>query len=184
MHALRLRLPHSFARRHAVCATLLCLAAALVAQTEKWETYNYPADGFRASFPAEPTLQQNRKQAAAGTILMDSYCAQASAASLCATVIDQGPEATGLTPEALLNRAKLSVLAVPKSHELHEQEIDLDGHKGVEIETESETFHTLIRIYLVDHTLYQTIVVSPIGTPYAGAHRFLDSFKLIARVRK
>ena len=70
-------------------------------------------------------LQQNRKQAAAGTILMDSYCAQASAASLCATVIDQGPEATGLTPEALLNRAKLSVLAVPKSHELHEQEIDL-----------------------------------------------------------
>ncbi len=184
MHAIRLRLPHSLLRRHAVCATLLCLAAALSAQTEKWETYKYPADGFRASFPAEPTLERNRKESKSGAILMDSYCAQVSAASLCVAVIDQGPEATGLTPQALLDRTKVGVLAVPKTRELHEHEIDLDGYKGVEIETENEKAHTLTRIYLVDNTLYQTMAVFPIETPFAGASRFLDSFKLIERVRK
>jgi hypothetical protein len=31
-------------------------------------------------------------------------------------------------------------------------------------------------------TLYQTLTASPLGQPYPGATRFLDSFQLIARV--
>jgi hypothetical protein len=34
----------------------------------------------------------------------------------------------------------------------------------------------------VGTTLYQTILAYPIGKPYEGTTRFLDSFQLIARV--
>ena len=183
MHTMRLRLLRNSPRRFAVCAALLCLAAALNAQTEKWKTYKYPAYGFRASFPTEPKLEQNRKEAKSGFILMNSYCAQISTTYLCAAVIDQGPEATGLTPEILLVRAKLGVIFAPKTRKLSELAIDLDGHKGVEIETENDTVHVITRIYLVDRTLYQTMVSLPVQSQCPCTRRFLDSFKLISRAR-
>jgi hypothetical protein len=36
---------------------------------------------------------------------------------------------------------------------------------------------------MVGDTLYQTLVVSPLGSNYAETARFLDSFQLIPRVR-
>lgn len=184
MQATRLRLHLNSLRRYAVCAALLCFAAALSAQSEKWTAYKYPEDGFRVSFPSEPKLDQNRKEAALGSILMNEYCAQSSTANLCASVIDHAPEATGLALNALTERIKLGILSAPKTRKINEQEIDLDGHKGVELETENDTDHAILRIYQVDNTLYQAIVTYPVGTPFAGAKRFLDSFKLITRVRK
>jgi hypothetical protein len=41
----------SFARRLAVCVTLLSFAAALGAQTPAWKTYSYSEDGFSAAYP-------------------------------------------------------------------------------------------------------------------------------------
>jgi hypothetical protein len=181
MHDLGLRLQRSLPCRYAACAILLCLAAALNAQTAKWEFYQYPADGFRAFFPSEPKVEQNKKNAAAGLILMNSYCSRVSETQLCVAVIKEGPTPTGLTPEAMLGRVKVGVLLAPKSREIHEAEVMLDGHKGIEIETEDETSHLYTRIYLVDKTVYQTVVTYPISTPFAEAKRFLDSFKLIAR---
>lgn len=183
MHPNRLRPHQSLLNRFAVCAALLCLAGALNAQSENWKTYKYPADGFRASFPSEPKLEQSKKEAKLGSILMNSYCAQVLDTYLCVAMIDQGPEATGLSPEVLLERTKLGVLAAPKTRKLNQQEIDLDGHKGVEIETENDTVHTFTRIYLVDRVLYQTIVTFPVAGQYPNTNRFLDSFKLIARAR-
>jgi len=183
MHIARLTMYRISPRRNAVCVALLCLATALNAQAGKWKTYKYPADGFRASFPSEPKLERNQKEAKSGAILMNSYCAQVSTTYLCAAVIDQGPEATGLTPETLLNRTKLGVLAAPKARKLSQREIDLDGHKGVEIETASDTVHVFTRIYLVDQTIYQTLVTFPVDGSYTDTNRFLDSFKWIARTR-
>ncbi len=42
--------------------------------------------------------------------------------------------------------------------------------------------HFYARIYLVGTTLYQTLIASPLGGPYAGTTTFLDSFQLIPRV--
>jgi hypothetical protein len=176
-----LRLQRRLPCRYSVWVILLCLAATLNAQTAKWEAYKFPADGFRASFPFEPKLEQNKKNAATGLILMNSYCTQASEAQLCVAVIHEGPVPTGLTPETMLARIKVGVLVAPKTHEIREAEIYLDGHKGVEIETQNETNHLFTRIYLVDKTIYQTVCIYPISTPFADAKRFLDSFKLIAR---
>lgn len=185
MHAIPLRMPWSLTRRLSACAALLCLATALNAQTEKekWTTYKYPADGFRVSFPAEPKVEQNKKEAKSGTIVMNSYCAQVSETYLCVAVIDQAPEATGLSPDVLFERTRLGVISAPRTHKLNEADIDLDGHKGVELETENDKFHIFTRIYLVDRTLFQTMVTVPLAGRYPGTERFLDSFKVIARVR-
>jgi hypothetical protein len=43
--------------------------------------------------------------------------------------------------------------------------------------------HFSARIYLVGTTLYQALTAAPLGKPYAGVPRFLDSFQLIARVQ-
>jgi len=181
MHEPGLRLQRRLFCRYFVYAILLCLAGALNAQTAKWEAYKYPADGFRATFPSEPKVEQNTKEASAGSILMNSYCSRVSGAQLCVAVINQGSTPTGLTPQAMLSRVKVGVLIAPKTREIHEEEINLDGHKGIEIETEDEINHLYTRIYLVDKTVYQTVVTFPISTPFADAKRFLDSFKLIAR---
>jgi hypothetical protein len=37
---------------------------------------------------------------------------------------------------------------------------------------------------MVGSTLYQTLVVAPLGKPYANTTRFLDSFQLIPRTAK
>ncbi len=179
MHGIHLSSP----RRFTVCVLLLCFAAAFNARAEKWEAYKYPADGFRASFPSEPKVERNLKEAATGSLQMNSYCVHISNADLCVAVIDQGPQPTGLKPEEMLGRTKLGVLAAPKTREIHEEQIDLNGRKGIEMETENDAVHVLTRIYLIDQTIYQTMVAFPIGSPFAGAKRFLDSFRLIERVR-
>jgi len=169
--------------RLVVFAALLCFASALSAQSEKWKTYKYPEDGLRVSFPVEPKVERSRKEAKSGAILMTSYCAQVGENFLCAAVIDQGAEATGLSPEALLGRTKLGVFSGPKTQKLGETDISLDGYKGVELETVNDTAHIFTRIYMVDKTIYQTMVTLPLGIHYPGTGRFLDSFHLIPRAR-
>ena len=53
---------------------------------------------------------------------------------------------------------------------------------AVEFEAENDSMHFSARIYLVGSTLYQTLIASPLGTPYVSSTRFLDSFQLIPRV--
>jgi len=185
MHSISLNLYRTSTTRLAVCAAILSIATALNAQAEKeqWKPYKYPADGFRITFPSEPKVEQNKKESKTGAILMNSYCAHLSETYLCVAVIDQGPEATGFTPDALFERTRLAVISAPRTHKLNEADIELDGHKGVEVETENDTVHIFTRIYLVDRTLYQTMVTVPLAGRYPGTERFLNSFKLMARVR-
>jgi hypothetical protein len=171
-------------RRYAATAVLVCFAVALFAQTPKWKSYSYPADGFRASFPTAPQLESKSQPAGAGPIELHSYCAQLSTGNLCVAVIVHGAQATGLDPDSLLERVKQGVLAGDKTKKLSETPIALDERKGVALETENETIHTSTRIYLVGDTVYQTLVTSPVAGKYADTARFLDSFRLIPRVPK
>jgi hypothetical protein len=160
---------NSLIRQVSLSFALLAIAAALGAQTPpapapqalNWKVFSYPALGFRASFPSEPKLEEKKQDAPLGTILFTSYCAQVADTYLCAAVIDQGPEATGLTPEVLLERMKMGLELIPKTNTLNEKKIDLDGHAGVEVETASDTVHITTRIYLVDNTLSRFVPADP-----------------------
>jgi hypothetical protein len=156
-------------------------SAAPAAPVLNWKTYSYPAAGFSASYPNEPKLDEKKQDAPMGTILFTSHCTQAANADLCAAVIDQGPEATGLTPEVLLGRLKMGLELVAKTKTLVDKEIDLDGNKGVEVETVNDTLHIITRIYWINNTLYQTMVTVPATETFSGSARFLDSFRLIPR---
>jgi len=158
-------------------------AATPAPPTLNWKTYSYPAAGFSISFPAEPARDEKTQGAALGTILFTSYCAHIADADLCAAVIDQGPEATGLTPEALLERMKMGLELVAHTKTLNERKINLDGHQGEEVETVSDKVHVITRVYLVDNTLYQTMVSVPVIEKFPATARFLDSFRLIHRTK-
>ncbi|MFZ1087374.1 MAG: hypothetical protein WAN35_20615 [Terracidiphilus sp.] len=170
-------------------AALLAMSAVLGAQTTaspaaqavNWKTYSYPALGLRVAFPAEPKLDEEKQGSALGNIVFTSYCAQVGNAYLCAAVIDQGPEATGLTPEALMDRMMMGIEFVANTKTLNEKKIELDGHGGEEVETISDKVRITTRVYLVDNTLYQTMVTVPVTEKYADTARFLDSFRLIRR---
>jgi hypothetical protein len=156
-------------------------AATPAPPTPNWKKYSFPEAGFNVSFPAEPKLDEKKQGAALGNILFTSYCAQIANADLCAAVIDQGPEATGLTPEALLERMKIGLELVAHTITLNEKKVDLDGRQGVEVETASDKVHITTRIYLLDNTLYQAMVTVPVTEKFPDTAHFLDSFRLIHR---
>jgi len=183
----------SLPRRVAVGAALLyfaCLAAGLGAQTPaaptvqtpEWKSYSYPADGFRATFPFEPAMQKKNVPTDAGTFELRAYLAEDGSAALFVGVCDYGAAVQGRDPDSVLNGAQNGAIANVSGHLVSGNKITLGIYHGVAFEAENDSMHFSARIYLVGTTLYQTLIASPLGQPYAGVTRFLDSFQLIARV--
>jgi hypothetical protein len=154
------------------------------ALTPAWKSYSYPADGFSASFPSEPELQKRDVPTDAGTFELRSYIGTDGAVAMFIGVCDYGAQAAGKDPDTLLQGAKNGALTNSKSHLLSEKKMTLGIYHGLTFEAESDTAHFSARVYMVGTTLYQTLVVYPLGKPYADTTRFLDSFQLIARVAK
>ena len=198
------RMRSSFAPRTAVFAALLLLAAALGAQApaapgtqtpaaqrqeqapfarnQEWKTYSFPADGFSASYPSEPAMQKKNISTDAGSFELRAYLAEDPPAVMFIGVCDYGAAVAGRNPETVLEGAQKGAIANVSGHLVSGEKITLGVYPGVAFETENETLHFSARAYLVGTTLYQTILAYPIGKPYEGTTRFLDSFQLIARV--
>ena len=185
------------ASRMIVCVALLSFAAALNAQATAasatqaataqspqppvWKTYSYPADGFSASYPSVPDLQKKEVPTDAGTFELRSYIGTDGEVAMFVGICDYGSKTNGQDPDALLQGAKNGALQNSSSHLLSETKITLGIYHGLTFEAESDQAHFSARIYMVGSTLYQTLVVSPLGKPYADSARFLDSFQLIPR---
>jgi hypothetical protein len=171
-------------RGFAAMLTVLAVCAAGV-QAQKLQSFSYPEDGFKASFPAEPQLVKKSQAGKTGSIELHSYCSLAGDASFCVVVISNGVEATGLAPEMMVQLVKQGVLTSPGTHKVSDTPVDLDGHTGVALEAASDATHTSTRIYAVGETVYQTIVTTALPASKAekpvDAARFFGSFKLIGR---
>jgi hypothetical protein len=150
-------------------------------QTTEWKTYSYPSDGFSASFPAEPQLSKNNVETKTGKFEVHTYSVILKPAWVVA-VVDYGQQAKNADPDTLLGLGKQGALSNSNAHLVSEKKITLDGNHGLEFEVESDMAHYSYRIYLVGGTLYQTLVISDTADKYVDAARFLDSFRLIARV--
>ncbi|MGA2887520.1 MAG: hypothetical protein ABSE51_05660 [Terracidiphilus sp.] len=185
----------TFARSMAVFAMALLFAATLGAQTPatteaqtpsvqspEWKTYSYAADGFSASFPSSPTVSKKDVPTDAGSFEFRSYVVEVAPVAMSIGVCDFGAAVASKDPDTVLEGAKDGALANSNSHLVSENKIILGANHGVAFEAESDTAHLSFRTYLVGTTLYQALVVFPLGRPYADTARFLDSFQLIPRV--
>jgi hypothetical protein len=176
------RMRGNVGRYLAVYVTLLSFAAFLGAQTQAWKTYTYPADGFSASYPSEPTLQKKNVPTEKGSFELRAYLAQDGDAAVFVGVCDYGSAIADRTPDQVLDGAQQGALDNVNAHLLTGKKITYGVYPGREFEAENDSMHFHARIYLVGATLYQTLVASPLGQPYPGSTRFLDSFQVIARV--
>ncbi len=166
-------------------ALILFVLIAAVASAQTLAQYQYPVDGFKASYPSEPKLQKNNVPTDSGTFELRSYVAESGQAALFTGVCDYGSQVAGIDPAKLLQGAKNGALENSKSHLVagSEKSFTLQGYPALEFQAESDQGHFRARIYMVGTTLYQTLVVSPLGTPYANTQEFLDSFALIPRTK-
>jgi hypothetical protein len=167
--------------RTAIFLALLSLAAAVSAQTPDWKPYSYPADGFQASFPSAPEVQKKEIPTDAGTFQLRSYIGTDGAVAIFVGVCDYGASTNGKDPDVLLQGAKNGALQNSSSHLVSEKKTTFGIYHGLNFEAQSDAAYFTARIYMVGSTLYQTLVVAPLGKPYADTSRFLDSFQLIAR---
>jgi hypothetical protein len=174
----------SFARRLAVCVTLLSFAAALGAQTPAWKTYSYSEDGFSAAYPSEPSIDKKSVPTDAGSFELRSYIGTDGNVAMFVGICDYGSKTAGKDADELLQGAKNGALENSKSHLLSETKTTFGIYHGLTFEAESDQAHFSARVYMVGSTLYQTLVVVPLGKPYADTARFLDSFQLIPRTAK
>ncbi len=177
-------LHRNFAGRLTVSVALLSFAAVLGAQAPVWKSYSYPADGFTASYPSVPDLQKKDVPTAAGTFELRAYIGTDGEVAMFVGICDYGAKTAGKDPDDLLQGAKNGALQNSSSHLLSETKTTFGIYHGLNFEAESTQAHFSARIYLVGSTLYQTLVVYPLGKPYADTTRFLDSFQLIPRTAK
>ncbi len=152
------------------------------AQAQQWKTYSYPADGFSASFPGEPQFSKKDVPTEKGSFELRAYLVEDGQAAVFAGVCDYGSAISDRTPDQVLNGAQQGALDNVKAHLVRGETITFGTYPGREFEAENDTMHFYARIYLVGTTLYQTLIAAPLGSPYARATYFLNSFQLIPRV--
>lgn len=178
-----------FARRVAVSLVALTFAATLSAQTTpapatpapNWKTYSYAADGLSASFPFEPQFSKRDVPTDAGSFELRAYLVEDGEAAIFVGVCDYGSAISDRSPDQVLDGAQKGAIDNVKAHLVSGKKITFGVYPGREFEAESDAMHFTARIFLVGTTLYQTLTAAPLGKPYAGTQRFLDSFHLIAR---
>jgi hypothetical protein len=184
MHAMPRAMKSTLACAGLMYLTMVLSAQTASAQAPNWQTYSYPADGFSASFPVQPEEQKQNVATAAGTFELRSYIGtigKDGEVAMFVGVIDYGNATAGKDPDDQLQGAKNGALQNASAHLLSETKTTLGIYHGLTFEAESDAAHFYARIYIVGSVLYQTLVVVPLGKPYADTARFLDSFQLIAR---
>jgi hypothetical protein len=107
-------------------------------------------------------------------------CADSSA-SYYVGVCDYGQAAAGQDPDAMLQGAKNGAMTNTNSHLIREQKINLSVVPGIAFDAENDKAHFSAHVYIAGTTLYQVLVVYPIGNAPQNVAGFLDSFGLISR---
>ncbi len=160
---------------------VLVTSARMQAQTENWQTYNYPSDGFSVSFPAVPTTNKQNVPTDKGSFELRAYLSQIGSAAMYVGVVDYGAATSGRDPNSVLQGAKDGAVKNVNAHITSESNITLGIYPGMAFEADNDTLHFSARIYYVGTTLYQVLAATPLKEPYSGTTRFLNSFQFIPR---
>ena len=166
--------------KHLVASFLLALAVSgLNAQAPELKPLSYSSDGFRASFPSEPSISLRNEGSANGS--MRKYSCSVSGCDYAVGVVNLGQRIAGKDPNAYLQSVKNGALSNSAAHLVSEGAIKINDFPGLAMEAENASVHFSARLYLVERTLYQIVVVYPLKNHPIDLSGFLDSFMLIPR---
>lgn len=161
----------------------LVLAALAAAQTLHWKLYDYSDEGFTALYPSLPDVQKKSVNTPDGTFELRTYSAGAVDSTLMVGICDYGPVVANRKPDEMLQGAKNSMVVNSSAHLISEKKTVLDKNQGIEFEAENGSTHFSVRMYMVQTTMYEALVASPLSKPFDQSRRFLDSFHLVARTK-
>jgi len=140
-----------------------------------WKTYRYPADGFSAAFPSTPKVSSTQ----VGPLNMRTYVSVVSDTTVLFVIVSKNGDFKGRDLDEMLKGAENAALQNTNSKLIRDTKTTLGVYHGLEFESEGEATHMFVRMYVVGTSLYQILVGSPSGSPYADTKRFLNSFTLI-----
>ena len=160
---------------------IISIAAPLPAQTAEWKAHDYPADGFRVTFPVAPEVSKENIPTDAGPVELHLYTASVGNTALNISVCDYGTKAAAVDPDNILAGVEKGAIDNWKAKVASENKIALGVNHGLAVEAENDSMHFSLHYYMVGGVLYQTMVVSPAAEKFPDAKRFLDSFQLIPR---
>jgi hypothetical protein len=165
--------------RFIVAVSLLAFAVSLAAQTAAWKPYDYPPDGFRATFPAAPEISKENVPTEVGNIELRLYTATLGDTALNISVCDYGAKAAAVDPDVILAGVEKGAIDNWKAKIISEKKILLGTNHGLEVVATNDSMRFSMRYYMVGGVLFQSMVVSPVAQDFPDTKRFLDSFELI-----
>lgn len=166
-------------------STVIAFAFAMLAaaQVLQWKLYDYSDEGFTALYPSLPDVQKKSIDTPEGTFELRTYSAGAGDSTLMVGICDYGPIVASKSPDQMLQGAKNSMVANSSAHVISEKKIELNKNQGIEFEAENGSTHFSVRMYVVQTTMYQALVASPLSKRFHQTERFLDSFQLVPRIK-
>ncbi len=165
------------------CVAAMLLSVSLVGcQQATWSEYSSPEGEFSVLMPGTPTKQIRSVQTASGPLDAHMFLVEHGGVAYMVAFSDYPTMVIQDRPSQLiLDGARDGAVANANGKLLGESMVSLNGHQGRELDIEPMGGKVTIRarIFLVDHRLYQVMVLTPKGKDFSGdVRKFLDSFSL------
>lgn len=142
-----------------------------------WINYSSRTGRFSIMMPAEPTLQEQPVDTAAGKLMNYVFLSQKGSAAFAISYADY-PQ-NDADPQGVLDRVRDGAVTGIKGTLVSGKNITHKGYPGREFQASTQGALYTSRIFLVKDRLYQMVVVAP-ATQLSAAetNRFLTSFDL------
>ena len=147
--------------------------------TRSWQTFEIPAGGYKAAFPAEPVMQRGKLRAEIGEVVSTRHTADSADATYDVTYNDYPKDGIArLSPEKLISTVRDGLVYQSKGKLLSDKPFTQGKLAGRECEIAGEDgMRYRIRLLLIANRLYQlTAMARPPARP--DEQRFFGSFQL------
>ncbi|HUK88451.1 MAG TPA: hypothetical protein VLT85_12365 [Terriglobales bacterium] len=149
-------------------------------QEPKWKEYEYPEDGFAASFPFLPTVEKMPMETEGGKVEMHDYEVGSDTSWNLGVAVYDVSKFGDLPARELLQAGRNGAVAEVKGQLISERDISLNGTPGIEYEFRNNASHALARSYYVNGRVITMISVAPSAQPlFLGTDRFFSSLRFI-----
>jgi hypothetical protein len=150
-------------------------------EQEQWQNFSPVGGGFSISVPARPIETKQMVNTAVDELATQIYQVDHKIIAYTVMYVDYPASVVEqLEPQTMFNNARDYTLKNQKGQLLGERDVTLGKFPGRELKLKLPgQIIAIVRMYLVEKRLYQTIVTTRSGLDTtANVNRFLDSMKL------